>query len=366
MGRKNSKTLCVLLLVAFHLLYFSTGGKAMEGYSYWVGKKAPEINGGTAWLNSKPLTLAQLKGKVVLIDIWEYTCVNCLRTLPYIKEWHRRYAKDGLVIIGVHAPEFEFGKKLENVKRAVKDLGIEYPVVLDNEFRIWRAFANQFWPRKFLMDARGIIRYDHAGEGDYQQTEGAIQQLLKEIHPNLKFPKPLPYLRGEDKPGAVCYPMTPETYAGSRRGKFAFLVHPDSPYLYKDSHRYEDGEIVLNGLFTIYSDRTVHARSTNAFQDYLALQFHASEVNAVFKPENPSPFAVYVTLNEEPVPEDRRGADIQVDPEGKTFMEVDEPRMYKIISGQQWGTYVLKLYTNSPDFAIYAFTFGSCLVPGKE
>ena len=139
---------------------------------------APELTGTGRWINSEPLSLSELRGRVVLIDFWTYSCINCIRTIPYLNEWHTKYADDGLVIIGVHTPEFEFEKNYDNVNAAVARYGIEYPVVQDNEYATWRAYKNNFWPRKYIVDKEGVIRYDHIGEGGYEETEHVIQTLL--------------------------------------------------------------------------------------------------------------------------------------------------------------------------------------------
>ncbi len=150
----------------------------------WIGKLPPELKGRSlTWLNSRPLTLKELKGKVVLLDIWDYTCVHCLRALPYIKAWHRRYEKQGLVVIGIHCPKSESGKDPKLVAAAAKDLGLEYPIVLDSESEIWRSFHNAYWPRKWLVDHEGVIRYDHVGEGAYDEIEQEIQELLAALNP---------------------------------------------------------------------------------------------------------------------------------------------------------------------------------------
>lgn len=174
------------------------------------GNLAPELKVGGEWLNTDPLAIAQLKGKVVLVDFWTYTCINCIRTIPYLKSWDEQYRDKGLVIIGVHAPEFEFEKKLTNVAKAVQDFGITYPVMQDNDFATWRAFRNNYWPAKYLIDAHGNIRYTHFGEGEYDQTEMAIQQLLKESGAQVKVESMVV--------APPSYGRTPETYLGSARG----------------------------------------------------------------------------------------------------------------------------------------------------
>jgi len=137
---------------------------------------APELTGGY-WVNSEPQPMAQLRGRVVLIDFWDYTCVNCIRTLPYVTEWYRRYSPRGLSVIGVHAPEFAFAKELDGVQKAIEEFGIAYPVVMDNGYAIWQAYANRYWPAKFLIDREGYLRYYHFGEGAYDETEQAIQTI---------------------------------------------------------------------------------------------------------------------------------------------------------------------------------------------
>jgi thiol-disulfide isomerase/thioredoxin len=143
-------------------------------------KKAPEFEKVTGFINAKPISLADLRGKVVLVDFWTYSCINCIRTIPYLVDWNEKYADKGLVIIGVHSPEFEFEKNIENVKQSVNRFGIKYPVIQDNDKGTWNAYANQYWPRKYLIDNEGYIRYDHIGEGGYAETERVIQALLHE------------------------------------------------------------------------------------------------------------------------------------------------------------------------------------------
>ena len=326
-----------------------------------VGTKAPPIL-GDPWINSQPLRIEDLRGKVILIDIWEYTCVNCIRTLPYLKEWHQRYSKDGLVIIGVHTPEFQFSKELKNVKTAVEQFGIEYPVVLDNEYLTWNNYKNRYWPRKYLIDKNGVIRYDHIGEGSYDITERKIQELLHEINPSLVPLTPMDPIRDTDKPGAVCYPTTPELYLGFYRGKLGTSENY-SPYEaanFKDPGNHEDGYIYLNGRWFSNSEFLRHAEKTDHLEDYIAIQYHALEVNLVIKPAEGGSFRVYAVQDGRPISPENRGGDLQVDETGQTYLEVREARMYQIIKNKEFGTHELKLASKSDEFGAYAFTFGSC------
>ena len=176
--------------------------------------RAPEI--GRVWLNSPPLSLRQLRGRVVLVDFWDYTCVNCIRTLPYVQAWHERYVGKGLTVIGVHTPEFTFAQYESNVERGVREFGLTYPIVIDTDREIWKAFANRYWPTKYLLDKEGYLRFAHFGEGEYRETEEAIRELLKEVNPTLAFPPLMEPLRAEDRTGAVCYRASPELYLGHR------------------------------------------------------------------------------------------------------------------------------------------------------
>jgi thiol-disulfide isomerase/thioredoxin len=146
----------------------------------------PELNGAIQWLNSPPLTREQLRGKVVLVDIWTYGCYNCRNALPYVREWHRKYKDQGLVVVGVHSPEFAYEKNIDNVKRAVDELQVSFPVAIDNDHAIWRAFNNRYWPAHYFIDAQGRIRFHHFGEGEYEKSEQVIRQLLQEARQGAK------------------------------------------------------------------------------------------------------------------------------------------------------------------------------------
>ncbi|WP_082627826.1 redoxin family protein [Chthonomonas calidirosea] len=327
---------------------------------------------GTAqdWLNTggKALDLKQLlqSGHVVLIDFWEYTCVNCLRTLPYLKAWNQRYAKDGLVIIGIHTPEFRFAHNRSNVAAAVKRLGITWPVLVDSNYENWNAYHNNFWPRDYFINMHGYIVADHAGEGGYEEAEALIQQLLHQLHPNLKLPPLLKPLRPEDAPGARCYPMTPELYAGQRGllegalGNIPNWAPGRLQQLPAPSGTLEDGVITPVGVWITEPESLRHGRATNNFEDSILLRYHAITANAVIKPESGVPFRVYVFQDGKPVDSSDKGDDIHYDETGKSYILVDQPRMYQLIHNRTFGSHTLTLTSNSPDFALYSFTFTSC------
>lgn len=283
--------------------------------------KAPEFPQGLTWLNSPPLRITDLKAKkVVLIDFWTYSCVNCIRSMPYLKEWHESYKDKGLVIIGVHTPEFAFEKEKENVLKAVKDFGIAYPVVMDNDYAIWQLYANRFWPRKYLVSKDGQIVYDHAGEGAYALTEEEIQKALLELNPKLSFTKPT----SDDGSGGICYPVTPETYLGSLRGR------PGQVW-------YTEGE------WTIHPEFIEHTGNSEDFEDFILLKFEATEVNLVASSTETT--SIKIKLNGRSVNE----------------IKVDEPKMYNLFKSEELFEGELKVFVKGKGFKAYAFTFGGCV-----
>ena len=333
--------------------------------------RAPELPAGSEWLNSPPLTMRQLRGRVVLIDFWEYTCINCIRTFPYLKAWHERYKDHGLVIIGVHTPEFQFARVRNHVEEAAKRFGLTYPLVLDSDYQIWNAYGNRFWPAKYLIDARGYVRYFHFGEGAYGETERPIQALLREIKPTLELPPLLEPVRGTDRPGARCYPVTPELYLGYERGSLQGQLgnregfRPNRVATFRDPGRHRDGLYYLNGVWKNEREAVVSTRTTTREEDWIAIAYHALEVNIVARPENPRrPVRVWVQQDGKPVAEGDRGDDLKVAADGRTYLLIDRPRMYQVIKNARFGHHRLKLIVQEPGLRVYTFTFVSCEIPG--
>ena len=339
------------------------------------GPKAPDVSGIAAWINSQPLMIAELMGKVVLVDFWTYTCVNCIRTFPYLKIWHSKYADDGLVILGVHAPEFNFEKRPENVRQAVKDYGIGWAVALDNDYSTWDAFGNRAWPAKYLIDQDGVIRYTHFGEGRYAETEEKIRELLNEAGAGL------PRLGAEALADQLLDPsyledrsarVTPELYAGWERGYTsaqlgrAFVGQVDYYFDANKTTNYEipdqlrEHQIFLQGPWHNGPESLKHARETSDLEDYMVLRFSAKSANVVLNPEEEilEPFKVLVTLDGQHLTDSNKGEDIVIEEDGRSFLHVDEPRLYSLVQAERYGSYELRLSSNSPAFAVFAFTFG--------
>jgi thiol-disulfide isomerase/thioredoxin len=336
---------------------------------------APEI--GQTWVNSPPLALRELRGRVVLIDFWDYTCLNCIRTLPYVVEWNRRYREKGLTVVGVHSPEFTFARNEERVAEAMRQFGIEYPVVMDNDYVIWQAFTNKCWPAKYLIDKGGYIRFFHFGEGDYEGTELAIQMLLREVNPALEFPAPMEPLRDTDRAGTACYRTTPELYLGYRRGKpgneRGFQNLPAEPEIAPPGSFCEAGKYVLpdkidadifylNGKWKA-GPESVRAAARDATDPAGVLVYYAAkEVNLVMSPGD-GRHIVELLQDGRPIEPEEAGADVRFTDTGQSYLTVDAPRMYNLVKNTEIGQHLLQLVTREPGLECFAFTFVTCAAP---
>lgn len=337
--------------------------------AYQAGEQgiiAPELEGGY-WLQGGPLTMAGLRGRPVLVDFWDYTCINCLRTLPYLVEWHRRYSPYGLVIVGVHTPEFSFARRADDVRRAIAEFGIEYPVVMDNDYAIWRAYNNRYWPAKYLVDAQGRLRYYHFGEGAYESVERALQHLLREVQPDLVLPEPMPPVRDEDRPGAVCYRVTPEVYLGFLRGSIGNPTGfaPKRPANYRDPGLHAEGFFYLEGPW-VAEEECVYRPWDALESSRLYLRYTAREVNVVMNPMSGQAGRLDIWQDGAPIPAEDAAADVRWDENGQSYVAVDVPRMYRLVENRDVGHHELSLSTSAPGMALYAFTFVSCAIPGWE
>lgn len=321
---------------------------------------APEL--AAPWINGSPVSLRAQRGKVVLIDFWDYTCVNCLRTIPYLQEWQRRYESMGLVIIGVHAPEFYFARTFEHVERAVKELGITYPVTLDNNYQIWQAYANKCWPAKYLIDKDGYIRYYQLGEGGYVAFEEALQELLRQSDPLLRFPAPMEPLRETDRDGAIarCRIPTQEIYFGARRGRIANPGVVEAKQLLEFSYAPELEVAIpeLRGWWGVGEECLESACSRGA-SSAVRLRFQSAEVNLVAMPPPEGRGRLWVTRDGQPLAEGDRGADIQVDAQGRTSVFIDRPRMYRLFRNDKYTEALLEFGTEEGGMQIFALTFGT-------
>ena len=341
-----------------------------------VGNCAPELAGTQEWINSEPLAMQELRGKVVLIDFWTYSCINCIRTLPFLQTWHERYVDEGLVILGVHTPEFEFEKVYENVVQATKDMGVAWPVVQDNDYRVWRSYSNRFWPAKYLIDKNGVIQYRHFGEGRYAETEQEIRRLLEDVGAASEaLTMPLPEdQRTAANPGDGNRKRTPELFAGwsfvtshyqSGRGLYVGQVDPynfnrDEVVELEIPPDIHPDRIYFKGSWYIGPESVRHARETEDYSDSVVLAYSSRSVNAVLTSESGEPYKVRVRVHGQYLTEENKGEDIIIGEDGESYMMVTAPRAYKVIEHPEWMQHqVLELFSMSDDFGLFSFTFGT-------
>ncbi|QHS53099.1 thioredoxin family protein [Edaphobacter sp. 12200R-103] len=313
------------------------------------------LSGATAWINSAPLTAKQLKGKVVLVDFWDYSCINCIRAFPYIRAWAEKYKDSGLVVIGVHTPEFDIEKERANVQKAVNKYGITYPVALDNNYAVWNAFHNQFWPAHYFIDAKGKVRYEHFGEGEYAQSERWIQDLLKEANA-----KPMPastvnvHGQGAQAAADMKDVRSPETYIGYARAEH--FVSPGGINREVDHIYTVPGRLGLNdwGLAGKWLDHRQVAVLQSA-GGKIVFRFHARDLHLVLGPTADSkPVRFRITIDGQ-APGENHGVD--TDPQGNGV--VTEHRLYQLVRQKD----AIKDHTFTIEFLdagvqAFSFTFG--------
>ena len=304
--------------------------------------KAPDFISGGEWFNSNPLTISSLKGKVVLVDFWTYTCINCQRTLPYLKDWYEKYKDDGLVIVGVHTPEFEFEKNAENVGEAIKDFELKYPIVQDNNYATWNAYSNRYWPAKYLVDKDGFIRYFHFGEGDYDLTEKTIQDLLGDTAAAQTI----------DNSGYEIESKTPELYLGYSRLQYLSSpeeIQKDKSALYSSPQTQEESTFSYQGAWIIGEEYAMPEKGSK-----LILNFDAKNVFLVMRPKEKDVFgSISLKLNGKPVPKTVQGEDVI---EGA--VQITKDKLYKLIRLEKAEKSLLEIEFLDNNIQVFAFTFG--------
>ena len=320
-----------------------------------VHETLPSFAGAVGWLNSKPLTPAGLRGKVVLVQFWTYTCVNWLRTLPYVRAWAEKYKDKGLVVIGVHTPEFGFEKNIDNIRRAMKEMGIEYPVAIDSNYALWNAFGNEYWPALYLIDARGRIRRHHFGEGDYEQSERAIQQLLveagnRDIGNGLVSVDP----RGLEVAADWNDVGSPENFLGyDRTENFASPggAVADKRHVYGGPARLGLNNWSLSGAWTI--EKEVVALSEAGGR--IAYSFHARDLNLIMGPKTRGTSLRFRVLVDGQPPGAAHGGDVDANGYGT----VSEQRTYQLIrQAKPVADRKFEIEFLDPGVEAFDFTFG--------
>jgi thiol-disulfide isomerase/thioredoxin len=314
----------------------------------------PEFAGATAWLNSEPLTTADLRGKVVAVDFWTYTCINWLRTLPYLRAWAKTYADKGLVVTGVHTPEFGVEHDLDNVRRAARDMHIDYPIVVDNDYAIWEAFANQYWPALYVADAEGRIRHHHFGEGGYKRSEHVIRTLLADAGAVDLPAGPAPvHPQGIEVEADSHNLRSPETYVGFARSTGAFRGDGafGEPHAYSVPPRLRRNEWALDGNWTVRREDAL----LNEPNGSIAYRFHARDLNLILTPPSVAAPARFRVRLEGESPRDSHGLDIDAEGNGV----VREPRLYQLIrEPERVSDRLFEIEFLDPGVGALCFTFG--------
>ncbi|MFZ3210012.1 MAG: redoxin domain-containing protein [Terriglobales bacterium] len=341
-----------MLIICASLLFAST--------CFAESQKAPDFSSDAVWLDSGskvPHSIKGYRGRVLLVDFWEYTCINCIRDISILKRWYAKYRPFGFEIVGVHDGEFAMGYSVDNVRRAAKRLQLPWPVVADIHGSIWNAYKSRVWPNRFLVDQSGNIVLHVEGEAGNQEMESKIRELLEPGHPEISK---IPEEPSENALAPQCGSTTDETYVGDWLGRGALenLQHyrDGSVVDFKPSQEPHDGGVMLAGKWQTDRDGVTSAdkKGGNA-----SLRYHARSVYAVLSVENPKkPVRLYVLQDEKPLTTDDAGADVKFDPLG-SYIEVSEPRMYYVIRNPSSGSHLLVLNAQGGGLALHSFTYGN-------
>ena len=312
--------------------------------------RMPSLAGATEWLNSEPLTPGDLQGRVVLVDFGTYTCINWLRTLPHIRAWAERYREHGLVVVGIQTPEFEFEHNLDSVRREVSARGIDWPVAIDNQYEIWRAFSNNYWPALYFVDREGVIRHHHFGEGQYEQSEQVIQQLLGREPQDLVTV----HAAGDEVMADWARLNSPETYLGyERTDNFASPggVGPGEARVYAAPDRLTLNQWALTGDWTIQRERV----TLNAAAGRISFRFQARDLHLVLRRAVQSERVPFRVLLDGEAPGDDRGVDADADGNG----HVEDDRLYQLVRQQEAvEERTFEITFKETGVEAYVFTFG--------
>jgi thiol-disulfide isomerase/thioredoxin len=347
-----------LFIISVSLLFIS-------GYlvSRDLNRKAPDFTGATQWINSKPLTWNDLKDKVVLVDFWTLSCINCIRTFPYLKAWDEKYREQGLVIIGVHTPEFMFEETSERVEQAVETFGLEYPIAVDNNRAIWNGFANHWWPHKYLIDSSRVIRNEWIGEGAYDNTEKAIKRLLAEQR-GIATSRDLVKVEAERidpkqirTPGIYFgYGFTSD-FSGFSLGNQKVGAYKDVAVTYElpPEEQMVDNFFYLGGSWMMQDEKT---ELTEHHEAEIVVSYEAKALHMVADRTGRTA-TVEIWRDGKHLTPSIAGADVQFDASGRSYITVDQGRMYRLIDDSDgYGRHRLRLRTMDKGFSIYTFSFG--------
>jgi peroxiredoxin len=325
--------------------------------------RAPELY-GDFWPNSEPVFLRDLRGQIVLVEFWDYTSLDCLRALPYTNDWCGKYRDFGLVVVGVHTPQFVFARKEEVIRRVTERMGISYPVVMDNEALLWSAFGARSWPTKFLIDKDGFIRYSHQGEGGYQQFERALRQLVVQAGFHGRLPDLSESVHGTGESEILQHRATGEIHLGYLKG----ALGNNDGYNPESTLEYEDPGIYLPERFYA-KGKWLSQRECFSFKGLpndsgsLIVRYDATEVNAVMNPASRRVSEVTVHQDGHPLVRECRGEDIVPGNDGASLVLVDSPKLYNLVRNREFGSHILTLTTSASGLEVFTFSFAASVLP---
>jgi len=319
---------------------------------------------GEYWFNSEPVPISALRGNVILLQFWDFSSVASQRSIPYVGEWLRRYGSHGLIVVGVHIPEYVFSSRPEAVMKAIARLGMTYPVVCDNQHQVASMYDVRSTPSIILLDQEGFVRYHCTGDGDYESIEHAIRSLLHGLSAVESLPLPSEPIREEDRRGAVRYRVTPDIHAGYLRGNIGNAANPlpESVDEYLDPEIYIDGKIYAVGSW--YNGRdSLKLDSGKGKPGRLLVRYHAVEAHAVLSPDRDPGFEVTVSQDGQFLNEENKGGDIMFAEDGRSFIRVSGPRSYSLTRNREPDDHTLCLETGPNPLSLYSFAFISGVVP---
>jgi thiol-disulfide isomerase/thioredoxin len=344
---------------AYHLAIYKESAFDAGAQFLQQAPSAPEFVAAKGEWIQKPVTLKSLKGKVVLVDFWAYTCVNCIRTFPYMKEWYKRYQNKGLEIVAVHRPEFDFEGERKNVLAATKRFGFTFPVLNDRSSTNWDNYNIEAWPTKLLVDGKGKIVYEHVGEGEYDVVEREIQKQLAIANPNFKPIAVMKPVRPTDAPGAVCHPCTLEVFAARKATGHFTEAQRNKKSLFKYPAKKVKG-VYFDGFWTT-TRQYAQAEANAGF----SFQYMAKDVNSVLHP-TAGPVTAVIYQDGRPLKTDALGDDVKM-VKGMPTVKIVEPRMYNLIKNPKWGMHEFEVRFKNAGVRFHTLSFGTdCRVLGKK
>lgn len=326
-------------------------------------RRAPDLF-GYHWLNGEPVSIRENRGSIILLEFWDYTDAGSIHGLRYVDEWFKRYADFGLIVVGVHSPRYSFGQKVDHVQRAVDNLKIEFPIVMDNDASIWDAFRIRRYPSHLLIDRDGFVRYFHEGDGGYEQFERAIQALLNETGQRGLMPDFVSPFDEIDLDSSLRFRQSSEIDLGYIRGSIGNHdgYNPNSIVDYSDPGIYLPNRFYLNGKW-LHEREYVQFRGEMGEDGYIMFQYEASGVHAVMHLSGGREGRVDVNQDGSSLSPNIAGEDVQIDQNGESFIRVHGPRLYHLVQNKNFGGHVLQVKTSNPDIEFYSFSFQTSIIP---